>query len=199
MGISAKWLAAINELNKQNNYKTKRTKPLQEIKLLCSMQPVKCSLDQWGNDNKIPKNIRKLEIEISHNDITKENYLEKDVRDKWEPYAKNDILSLAACVSKYNTQMKQLINQTMGGSLTSSAITFKGFSTHETAEPLVIHSHTDVWTRNYIQRAVKGGRVSANIQRFHSQQFEEIKRILLKSLNPINQNGEPSPIELMQL
>ena len=62
---------------------------------------------------------------MDHEGITRENF--RYLIDIWLPYAKNDILSFATCITLYNRTMKELIGQTIVSSLTSSATTFKGF------------------------------------------------------------------------
>ena len=131
---------------------------------------------------------------MDHDGITRENYI--DLIETWLPYAKNDILSLAACVTLYNRSMKELIGQTMASSLTSSAITFKGFVSQTQEEGgEKIHSHIDPWTRKYIRRAVKGGRVSANIEKFLSKLLPTLKEKIQQLLN----TDETCMVKLMQL
>ena len=92
--------------------------------------------------------------------------------------------------------MKELIGQTMASSLTSFAITFKGFvSQTQEEEGEKIHSHADPWTRKYIRRAVKGGRISANIENFLSKLLPTVKENIQQLLN----TDETCMIKLMQL
>ena len=171
--ISNKWLKEKNNKNRELKHKIlpPNTKVYQKIDLRCSFQHVKTSLLKWGISFKIPKNIRKLEME--HSDINETNYIEK--QPIWEPYLRNDILSLAACTLKYNTIMKNICHQSIQNNLTSSSLTFKAWFSQLKEE---VHSHTDVFTRNYIRRSVKGGRVSANINKFKSSSINDIIDIL---------------------
>jgi hypothetical protein len=115
---------------------------------------------------------------MEHDGINEENFLEK--RYEWEPYLKKDILCLAGCVSKYNASMRQNSGFSMQGSVTSSSLTFKSWFA-KTKES--IHSHTDLYTRNLIRKAVKGGRVFANIQQYKSSMLDQIINILRENLN----------------
>ena len=45
------------------------------------------------------------------------NYMEK--QPIWKPYLRNDVLSLMACVLKYNNIMKDIFNQSMRNDLAS--------------------------------------------------------------------------------
>ena len=102
--ISNKWLKEKNIINKELKRRLlpPSTKVYQKIDLRCSFQHMKTSLLKWGKSVKIPRNIRKLEMD--HDDINETNYMEK--QPIWEPYLRNDILSLAAYVLLYNTVMK---------------------------------------------------------------------------------------------
>jgi hypothetical protein len=212
--IKEKWRIEQNKINKNKGWETlkKENSPLQKIICRCSYQHVKSSLDRWGKDFKIPKSIQKTKLQ--HKDIFLSNFLEKE--SDWLPYLKNDILSLAACVTKFNKIMMELVKQNMQSCLTAPSLTFKGWFSEINEERSdngvsQIHSHTDVFTRNFIRRAVKGGRVSANIQKFESKILSELTLILnnhLKHLsflfdNNIVLNNEPierdSLIELMKI
>ena len=61
----------------------------------------------------------------------------------------------------------------MQNNLTSPSLTFKAWYSQLKDE---VRSHTDVFTRNYIRRSVKGGRVSANINKFESSEYKRYNR-----------------------
>ena len=67
--------------------------------------------------------------------------------------------------------MRDVCNQSIQNNLTSSSLTFKGWNSQLDDE---IHSHTDIFTRNFIRKSIKGGRVSANINKFQSSNIDDI-------------------------
>ena len=71
--------------------------------------------------------------------------------------------------------MKNICHQSMQNNLTSPSLTFKAWYSQLKEE---VRSHTDVFTRNYIRRSVKGGRVSANINKFESSSINDVINIL---------------------
>ena len=160
--------------------KIKGTKDIhQQLTFRCSFQHVKNSLLNWGEKFKIPLNLRKTELE--HTGITKDNYREKQL--EWEPYLRRDISALTCCVIKYNNTMRNLVGENMTQNLTSSTLTFNGWLRDLKQENILLHSHTNKYVRSYIRRAVKGGRVSANIRKFESDKILIITKILREELN----------------
>jgi len=82
----------------------------------------------------------------------------------------------------------------MQNSLTSSSLTFKAWMKEFNSDN-GIESHLDLFTRNFIRKSVKGGRVSANISKFESNSLDKIIDILQRNLN----SKEVNIIELMRL
>jgi len=171
---------------------------LQTIIMKCSYQHVKTSLSKWCENFKIPTNVCKLNYEIG--DITHENYKEKE--NEWRPYLVNDILSLAFCIYKYNNVMQDLVGEDITTNLTSSALTFNGWMKSVQNDNINIHSHIDLWARNYIRKSVKGGRVSANIRKYISPFCSILLPILKQYLPGRYAGGALSPgnnlIDLMK-
>ena len=160
--------------------KIKGTKDIhQQLIFRCSFQHVKDSLLKWGKGFKIPSNLRKTELE--HSGITKDNYLEK--QSEWEPYLRRDISALTTCVIKYNKVMEEVAKQNMTQNLTSSTLTFNAWLKDLEEQKILLHSHINKYVRSYIRRAIKGGRVSANIRKFESDKMMIITRILQEELN----------------
>ena len=65
---------------------------------------MKESLLKWGENFKIPLNLRKTE-----SGIIRDNYLEK--RSEWEPYLRRDISSLVTYIIKYNNIMRETVGE----------------------------------------------------------------------------------------
>ena len=163
----------------------------QQLTFRCSHQHVKNSLLNWGEKFKIPCNLRKTELE--HNDITKDNYLEK--QSEWEPYLRRDISALTSCIIKYNNVMEKSVGENMTQNLISPTLTFNGWLRDLKHQNISLHTHTNKYVCSYIRRAVKGGRVSANIRKFESDKLLIIIKILQEELNIPNETNIPQLIK----
>ena len=85
---------------------------------------MKESLLKWGENFKIPLNLRATKLE--HSGITRDIYLEK--RSEWEPYLRRDISSLVTCIIKHKSNiMGETVGENMTQNLTSSTLTFNGW------------------------------------------------------------------------
>ena len=80
----------------------------------------------------------------------------------------------------------------MQNNLSSPSLTFKGWYSQLKDE---VHSHIDVFTRNFIRRSIKGGRVSANINKFESLNINNIIDILKLHLK----TEENNVVNLMEI
>lgn len=186
----------VNEERKRKGWKVleRGAKISQTINLKCSYQHVKTSLSKWCNNFKLPSNICKMNYEIDQ--ITHDNFMEKENESivdgqlipGWKPYLINDVLSLAFCIYKYNNVMSDLVDEDITTHLTSSGVTFNGWRKHLQKDNIPLHSHVDLWTRKYIRKSIKGGRVSANIQRFKSNNCSKIIKVLQSHLNTSNES-----------
>lgn len=183
--ITDRWI----EWYKKNNGVTKKVQnkgkfvnvkitPKQKISLRCSMQHVNTKLSSWGISFNIPENLRKMDFNIA--DITKDNYEEKI--DEWLPYLKNDVLSLACCTMLYNEMMESLSGLNIQTSLSLPGLTYKAWMNKMNTKKEKIYASKDKYTRYFIRKSVKGGRVSANIRKFDKS--KEIVDILNNYLEP---------------
>lgn len=161
---------------------------LQSLTFRCSFNHIKSSLANMGKSFKIPSNLQKTSVD--HTEITEDNWEQK--QSEWEPYLRKDIVSLGTVVIKYSRVMEQLIGLNMTSSISSPSLSFKGWI-KQSKEP--IYSHTDKFTRAFIRRAVKGGRVSANIQKYESPIMKEI----ISQLKQHFHTTETNICELMKL
>ena len=148
----------------------------QQLIFRCSFNHIKSSLKGMCNSFKLPKNLRKMDYDIGN--ITKENYLEK--QSEWEPYLRLDVISLACVIAKYNKIMKDLCGQNMETNISSPSLTFKGWL-KDNIPKLEINSFTHPYTRWFIRKSIKGGRVSANINYFRSDILKDVGKILKRS------------------
>ena len=81
--------------------------------------------------------------------------------------------------------MESLVNENMIQNLTSPSLTFNGWLRNLKKQNILLHSHTDKFVRSYIRRAIKGGRVSANIKQFKSDKLEDIFKIISHDIFPM--------------
>jgi hypothetical protein len=150
----------------------------QKITFRCSMQHLRQSLKKLGESFKIPKNLRKLELD--HDGITLKNYAEK--QEECQPYLKKDLISHGCVILKYSKIMMDLVGQNMSSCITSSSLTLKGWYNHYMNEnpENKIHTHTDKYIRWFIRKSVFGGRVFATRKEFRSQLWRNIRKILIE-------------------
>ena len=178
------WFKRNHKLTKQIKVKDKEVRvkvyPKQNISLRCTMQHVNTKLSKWGESFNIPENLRKINFEITK--INKDNYKEKE--NEWLPYLKNDVLSLACCMMLYNEMMIDISNLNMQTSLSLPGLTFSSWMNKMNKKEEKIYSSADKYTRYFIRKSVKGGRVAANIRKFDSSL--KIKKILKKYLGDEN-------------
>lgn len=173
---SEKWIKWF----KRNNKCERKRKPIQKISLRCTLQHVNTKLSSWGQSFNIPKNLRKMDYEIEK--ITKDNYKEKE--NEWLPYLKNDVLALACCMMLYNEMMENISEFNLQSNLTLPGLSFKSWMNKKEAKKEEIWASADKYTRYFIRKSVKGGRVAANIKKF--DRSKEIGEILEKYLgNPM--------------
>ena len=170
---SDKWI----KWYKKNNKTNRKEFPIQRITLRCTLQHVNTKLSKWGESFNIPKNLRKKNFDIEK--ITKDNYISK--KDEWLPYLKNDVLALACCMVLYNEMMGDISQMNMQSSLTLPGLTFNSWMNKMNENKEKIYSSADKYTRYFIRKSVKGGRVAANIRRF--DRSKEIGDILAKYLS----------------
>ena len=176
--ISNPYTSKSNMIKWRKEKKIKGTKDiLQQITLRCSMKHMNFSLDKCGKCYEIPINLRKTKLgaELSHDDITKDNFL--NLKDQWEPYLIKDVLSLGCCVLKYNKQMVERVGENMQSNVSAPSLCFKGWYKDLEKQGISLYSHVDKFTREFIRRSVKGGRVSANIRKFESDKYNNIIKI----------------------
>ena len=100
-----------------------------------------------------------------------------------EPYGKNDVLSTAFFYARYTMGMEELTGFGMKNSLTLPSLANKYFNSlgDENGEPIC--TYTEPFMRNFVRKAIKGGRCNAFNQRYKSEISDEVFNIVSKELN----------------
>ena len=118
---------------------------------------------------------------MEHDEIYEDTWEAKE--NEWLPYVKNDVLSTAFCYARYTMWMEELTNFGMKNSLTLPSLANKYFNSlgDENDEPIYIY--TDPFMRNFVRKAIKGGRCSASNHNYKSEISDELFNIFSKELN----------------
>ena len=124
-----------------------------------------------------------LKKELEHDEIYENTWKEKE--NEWLPYVKNDVLSTAFCYARYTMGMEELTEFGMKNSLTLPSLANKYFNSlrNENDEP--IYTYIDPVMRNFVRKAIKGGRCNAFNQHYKSEISDEVLNIISKELNVI--------------
>ena len=119
--------------------------------------------------------------ELEHDEIYEDTWEEKE--NEWLPYVKNDVLSTAFCYVRYMMGMEKLTGFGMKNSLTLPSLANKYFNTlrDESDEP--IYTYTDPFMRNFVRKAIKGGKSNAFNQHYKSEISDEVFNNISKELN----------------
>ena len=136
------------------------------------------SLRKIGERYKLQENLLKKELE--HDEIYEDTWGARE--NEWLPYVKNDVLSTAFCYARYTMGMEELTGFRMKTSVTLPALANKYFNSlrDENNEP--IYTYTDPFMRNFVRKAIKGGRCNAFNQHYKSEISDEVFNIISKEL-----------------
>ena len=96
---------------------------------------------------------------------------------------KNDVLSTAFCYARYTMGMEELTGFGMKNSLTLPSLANKYFNSLRVENDEPIYTYTDPFTRNFVSKAIKGGRCNAFNQHYSSEISDEVFKIISKELN----------------
>ena len=134
-----------------------------------------------GESYKLQENLLKNELE--HDKIYEDTWEEKE--NEWLPYVKNDVLSTAFCYARYTMGMEELSEFGMKNSLTLPSLANKYFNNlrNENDEP--IYTYTDPFMRNFVRKAIKGGRCNAFNKHYKSEVSDGVFNIISKELNVV--------------
>ena len=132
-----------------------------------------------GESYKLQESLLKKELE--HDEIYEDTWEEKE--NEWLSYVKKDVLSTAFCYGRYTMGMEELTEFGMKNSLTLPSLANKYFNSlrNENDEP--IYTYTDPFMRNFVRKAIKGGRCNAFNQHYKSEISDEVFNIISKELN----------------
>ena len=132
-----------------------------------------------GKSYKLQENLLKKELE--HNEIYEDTWGEKE--NEWLPHVKNDVLSTAFCYARYSMGMEELTNFGVKNSLTLPSLANKYFHSLGDENDGPFYSYTDPFMRNFVRKAIKGGRCNAFNQHYKSEISDEVFNIIPKDIN----------------
>ena len=135
-----------------------------------------------GESYKLQESLLKKELE--HDEIYKVTCEEKE--NEWLPYVKNDVLSTAFCYARYTMGMEEVTGFGMKNSLTLPALANKYFNSLRDENDEPIYAYTDPFMRNFVPKAIKGGRYNALNQHYKSEISDEV---IDNISNELNVNG----------
>ena len=128
-----------------------------------------------------------LKKELEHDDIYEDTWEAKE--NEWLPYVKNDVLSTAFCYARFTMGMEELTNFGMKNSLTLPSLANKYFNSLRDENDEPIYTYSDPFMRNFVRKAIKGGRCNAFNQYYKSEISDEVFNIISKELNVDNVGG----------
>ena len=173
--------AGIISLKIFNGYVDPVKKIPQYVHFRCGRVHINKSLRKIGESYKLQESLLKKELE--HDDIYEDTWEEKE--NEWLPYVKNDVLSTAFCYARYTMGMEELTEFGMKNSLTLPSLANKYFNSLRDENDEPIHTYTEAFMRNFVRKAIKGGRCNAFNQHYKSEISDEVFKIISKELNVV--------------
>ena len=177
--------AGIISLKIVNGYIDPVKKIPQYVHFRCGKVHINQKLRKIGESYKLQESL--LKIELEHDEIYENTWEEKE--NEWLPYVQNDVLSTAFCYARYTMGMEELTEFGMKNSLKLPSLANKYFNSlrDENDEPNYIY--TDPFMRNFVRKAIKGGRCNSFNQYYKSEISDEVFNIISKELNVDNVSG----------
>ena len=174
-----------------NGYVDPVKKIPQYVHFRCGRVHFNQSLRKLGESYKLQESLHKKELE--HDGIYEDTWEARE--NEWLPYVKIDVLSTAFCYARYTMGMEELTEFGMKNSLTLPALANKYFNSlrEENDEP--IYTYTDPFMRNFVRKAIKGGRCNAFNQHYKSEISDEVFNIISKELNVNRDSNENEILE----
>ena len=117
---------------------------------------------------------------MEHDKIYEDTWAGKE--NEWLPYVRKNVLATAFCYARYTMGMEELPNfgkKTL--ILPSLANKFFNSLRDEDDEP--IYTYTDPFMRNFVRKAITGGRCNAFNQHYKCEISDEVFNISSKELN----------------
>ena len=177
--------AGIVSLKRFNGYVDPVKKIPQYVHFRCGRVHINQKLRKIGESYKLRESLLKKELE--HDEIYEDTYEAKE--NEWLPYVKNDVLSTAFCYARYTMGMEELTNFGMKNSLTLASLANKYFNSLRDENDEPIYTYTDPFMRNFVRKAIKGGRCNAFNQYYKSENTDEVFNFISKELNVDNVGG----------
>ena len=171
--------AGIISLKIINGYVDQIKKIPQYVHFRCGRVHINKSLRKTGERYKLQESLLKKELE--HDEINEDTWEAKE--NEWLPYVKNDVLSTAFCYARYTMGMEELTGLGMKNSLTLPSLPNKYFNSLRDENDEPIYTYTDPFMRNFVRKAIKGGRCNAFNQRYKSEISDKVFDIISKELN----------------
>ena len=107
-----------------------------------------------GESYKLQENLLKKELE--DDEIYEDTWKEKE--NDWLPCIKNDELSTAFCFARYTMGMEELTGFGKKNSLALPSLPNKYFNSLRDQDDEAIYTYNDPFMRNFVRKAIKGGR-----------------------------------------
>ena len=171
--------AGIVSLKIFNGYVDPVKKIPQYVHFRCGRVHINQKLRKIGKSYKLQESL--LKKELKHDEIYEDTWESKE--NEWLPYVKNDVLPTAFCYAKYTMVMEKLTEFGMKNSLTLPSLANKYFNSLRDENDEPIYTYTDPFMRNFVGKAIKGGRCNAFNQRYKSEISGEVFNIISKNLN----------------
>ena len=162
-----------------NGYVDENKKIPQYVHFRCGRVHINQNLKKIGESYKLQESLLKKELE--HDKIFEDTWEARE--NEWLPYVKNDVLSTAFCYARYTMGMEELTEFGMKNSLTLPSLANKYFNSLKDKNDEPIYTYTDPFMRNFVRKAIKGGRCNAFNQRYKSEIADEVFNIISKELN----------------
>ena len=171
--------AGIVSLKIFNGYVDPVKKIPQYVHFRCGRVHINQKLKKIGESYKLQESLLKNELE--HDEIYEDTWEAKE--NEWLPYVKNDVLSTAFCYARYTMGMEELTEFGMKNSLTLPSLANNYFDSLRDENDEPIYTYTDPFMRNFVRKAIKGGRCNAFNQHYKSEITDEVFNIFSKEIN----------------
>ena len=162
-----------------NSFVDQNRKKPQYVHFKCGRVHINNSLRKIEESYKLQESLLKKELE--HDEIFENTWEAKE--NEWLPYVRNDVLSTTFCYARYTMGMEELANFGMKNSLTLPSLTNEHFNNLRDEYDEPIYTYTDPFMRNFVRKAIKGGRCNAFNQHYKSEISDEVFNIISKELN----------------
>ena len=162
-----------------NGITDEKKKIPQYVHFRCGQVHINKNLGKKGESSNLQESLLKKELE--HDEIYEDTWEAKE--NEWLPYVKNDVLSTAFCYARYTMGMEEVTGFGMKNSLTLPSLAKKYFHSLRDENDEPIYTYTDPFMKNFVRKAIKGGRCNAFNQRYKSEISDEVFNFISKELN----------------